>query len=77
MSCDCEQFVQKQLIPIYSQLGPVVIDLQVVVPYGNARRRRRRINNSTTTTTTTTTIECQHGIGECDAKMSTNSVRFI
>jgi len=56
---DCEQFVQKQLVPIYSQLGPDVIDLQVV-PYGNARRR---INS------TTTTIECQHGVGECDANV--------
>ena len=54
---DCEQFVQKQLVPIYSQLGPDVIDLQVV-PYGNARRR---INS--------TTIECQHGVGECDANV--------
>ena len=53
---DCENFVKEQLVPVYSQLGPEVIDLQMI-PFGNAHFQ------------TDGSIECQHGQGECDANV--------
>lgn len=49
----CQEFVLKQVIPTYSSLGPKVMDLQIV-PFGNAMLSNK-------------TVECQHGLGECDA----------
>eukprot|EP00545_Synedropsis_sp_CCMP1620_P007928 CAMPEP_0119015266 /NCGR_PEP_ID=MMETSP1176-20130426/10718_1 /TAXON_ID=265551 /ORGANISM="Synedropsis recta cf, Strain CCMP1620" /LENGTH=214 /DNA_ID=CAMNT_0006968545 /DNA_START=61 /DNA_END=705 /DNA_ORIENTATION=+ len=51
---DCKNFVHKTLIPVYSQLGPDVMDLQLV-PFGNAHLQRDG------------SVKCQHGVGECDA----------
>lgn len=53
---DCENFVREQLVPVYSQLGPDVIDLQMI-PFGNAHLGSNG------------TVECQHGQGECDANV--------
>lgn len=51
---DCEDFVETTLVPVFSQLGSEVIDLQLV-PFGNAHLHEDG------------SIECQHGPGECDA----------
>lgn len=53
---DCENFLQTQLVPAYLQLGPEVMDLQVI-PFGNAHRQSDGA------------IICQHGEGECDANV--------
>jgi interferon gamma-inducible protein 30 len=52
----CEHFVGHDLMPVYSQLGSDVIDLQLV-PFGNAKLQDDG------------TVECQHGAGECDANI--------
>jgi hypothetical protein len=52
---DSKNFFNKQLIPAYDQLGPKVMNLQVVV-YGNAEIDLK-----------TKTLKCQHGGAECDA----------
>jgi interferon gamma-inducible protein 30 len=51
---DCEDFVLKTLVPVFQQLGPEVIDLQLI-PFGNAKLEDDG------------TVVCQHGDGECDA----------
>jgi interferon gamma-inducible protein 30 len=53
---DSKQFVQTQLVPVFSQLGPEVMDLQLV-PFGNAHLKSDGA------------VECQHGVGECDANV--------
>eukprot|EP00545_Synedropsis_sp_CCMP1620_P005842 CAMPEP_0119013244 /NCGR_PEP_ID=MMETSP1176-20130426/8235_1 /TAXON_ID=265551 /ORGANISM="Synedropsis recta cf, Strain CCMP1620" /LENGTH=236 /DNA_ID=CAMNT_0006966323 /DNA_START=28 /DNA_END=738 /DNA_ORIENTATION=+ len=50
----CGIFVETSLVPVYSQLGPDVIDLQLI-PFGNAQIQDDG------------SVECQHGVGECDA----------
>jgi interferon gamma-inducible protein 30 len=51
----CKEFLTKELIPTYKELGSEVIDFQLV-PFGNAKIDE-----------TAQTVECQHGVAECDA----------
>lgn len=52
----CGEFVETSLVPVYTQLGPEVIDLQLV-PFGNAHIQDDG------------SVLCQHGVGECDANV--------
>jgi interferon gamma-inducible protein 30 len=52
---DCKNFIDHQLVHTYRELGPKVINLQIV-PFGNAD-----IDEGSQS------VECQHGDAECDA----------
>lgn len=54
---DCKIFFINSLIPVYSVLGPDIIDLEVI-PSGNAQLD---IENKS--------VKCQHGPAECDANV--------
>lgn len=51
----CEDFLKTTLKETYKTLGPSVMDL-TIIPYGNAL-----------IDTENKTVQCQHGLGECDA----------
>jgi interferon gamma-inducible protein 30 len=50
-----KRYFNEQLVPTYDQLGSQVMDLNIVV-FGNAR-----------IDLTNKTLQCQHGVAECDA----------
>lgn len=56
----CKEFVLEVLIPAYNKLGATVMDVQVV-PFGNAEYVPDKHNAKKKT------LECQHGVAECDA----------
>jgi hypothetical protein len=51
----CEQFVKEELAPAFQDLGTSIMNV-TVIPFGNARLNE-----------TAKTIQCQHGLAECDA----------
>lgn len=55
ISPGCEDFLKTSLKEAYTTLGPSVMDL-TIIPYGNAL-----------IDTENKTVQCQHGLGECDA----------
>jgi interferon, gamma-inducible protein 30 len=61
---DCENFIQTQVVPVYSKLGSDVMDLSII-PFGNAHH----FENGTTV--------CQHGQGECDANVYELCAKFL
>ena len=52
---DCKNFIDRQLVHTYKDLGKEIIDLQIV-PFGNADIDEL-----------SQTVSCQHGDAECDA----------
>lgn len=52
----CELLIQHDVTIAMAQLGPSVMNLEVI-PFGNAEM------------TSKTSVECQHGVGECDANV--------
>lgn len=52
----CELLIRDDVTTAMAQLGPSVMNLEVI-PFGNAEM------------TSETSVECQHGLGECDANV--------
>ena len=52
---DCKHFINQHLVSTYHELGPKIMNLQIV-PFGNSKLLLDKQQ-----------VECQHGEGECDA----------